>query len=186
MTTTTGGRSGPIHRFAIWLSHYQVPLLIVIAALYSATYFLWWLTIPWLALVALFGMATMGAIDHLDEICLRCGNDFPLNAPELARGKHRRTLRTFHFLVGHIRWLPWLALALGVSLVVSVIVGWWWFGSVVWLATACLVRTSLWHQRLRPCCPYCRDNGGGAPPSDVPPPTATGRGDPADGRRTHC
>ena len=172
MTTTTGGHAGPFARFSFWLSHYQAVLMIAAAAADAVSTFLWWGALILLALMGLFVASTLGAIRHLDEICVVCAHHFPLNPSAEARGRRRRALRRFHYWAPRLRWYAAGGL---IALMVSWVPGLWWLRSTVWLMSARLVSATRWHRMLRPYCPYC-PGGGGDSPSEVPTPTPVAQG----------
>ena len=126
-----------------------------------------------IALLVCWGMALFHR--HKDHLCVRCMNEVPLDAPELAQ-RSRRSLRFFHFATTLLGTLT-MVVSISTPAIFDVMTdgtlprGYFVPGDA-W--TFLLIYAAWQHHRLRPWCPYCRpwDEGGDEEPA--PDPTLLG------------
>lgn len=135
----------------------------------------WFGLLSWLdlaaAVVLLVCMAATIQHQRAAQLCLRCIEEVPIDAP--VRAERRRALLWFtHFMASGVGIAAYLAVfgvaAAGVPLGVSVAKV-----PLDLMMFATLYCTWV-HHRLRPWCPYCRDWDGDGEPEPSPDPSESG------------
>ncbi|QRY49068.1 hypothetical protein [Mycolicibacterium septicum] len=94
---------------------------------------------------------------HSGQLCIRCMNDVPADAPTRAQ-RQKAILRFSHFTMTVPAILVLLVLTFGAILIAHLIPEgsqWPYIPQSLWVLM--LAYAELVHHRLRPWCPYCRD-----------------------------
>lgn len=156
----------------VWIGHYYLAWMIclfsysivsaIVAHLLHWNNYLQWVVITPMLLI--FFVTVFGMEAHEESLCLKCGEEFPLNPGELAEGKYRSWLKREHWMTDNAKTVAVIFIC---SLLLTSIVSKYTPFMVAQLfvlamgATVYLMdRHHILHQKYYPWCPFC-DHGGG-------------------------